>query len=178
MLRLFAGIALTTEIKRRLHEEVHEMGIPGRIIPDFNMHITIKFLGNCDESIAVKIEDILGRVARGHEPFKIKIGGFGAFPSLAKPRVAWIGVNEGGDLLSHLAQEANYRLKELFEPSKFSPHITVARYKKPENLKELASKYSRIEIGEMTVDKMTLFQSKLSSAGAEYSPYKEFLLKA
>lgn len=176
MRRLFIGIALSTEIRTTLQELAHKMDIPGRLTPANNMHITMKFLGNCDENIVAEVVDILGHVIPGHEPFKIKIQGFEAFPSIRRPRVAWFGVNNGSKSLVDLSKEVDYGLKELFEPSKFTPHITIARYKKPENLKKLSSEYCNIEIGEMTAEKLTLFQSELSPEGARYSAYKEFPL--
>lgn len=174
MPRLFIGLTLTSEIKRALHKTIHEMHVPGRLIPDRNMHLTIKFLGDCSDAMAEQTVEILSHVAPGHEPQEIKIAGFGAFPSLTRPRVAWMGVTQGREFLNHLAYEINYRLKYIFEPSKFSPHITVARFKKPENLKELARKCAEIEIGSMLVNKLTLLESKLSPAGAEYSVFQEF----
>lgn len=175
MPRLFVGISLSSDIKRALHKTAHEMKLPGRLVPERNMHLTIKFLGNCSDDVAEQTVEILSHVASGHKPQEIEVAGFGAFPSLARPRVAWIGIRRGADFLTHLAQETDYRLKYLFETSKFKPHITIARYKKPEDLKEIAKQHTEVEAGKMLVDKLTLFQSKLSSTGAEYSAYKEFL---
>lgn len=48
MPRLFVGVALPTGIKRKLHKAAHEIAVPGKLLPDRNMHITLKFLGNCE----------------------------------------------------------------------------------------------------------------------------------
>lgn len=174
MPRLFIGIALSDEIKRNLNKTAHEMQVPDRLIPDNNMHLTIKFLGNCSDDVAQQTVETLNHVVPGHKPHEIEVAGFGAFPSLARPKVAWFGVKTGGEFLKHLSQEIDYRLKDIFKTSKFTPHITIARFKKPENLKELAQKHPEVEIGRMLVDKLTLFESKLSPSGANYSAYKEF----
>lgn len=78
--------------------------------------------------------------------------------------------------MRHLAKEIDHRLKSLFKPSKFASHITVARFRKPENLKELTQTYADVAIGNMVVDKITLFESKISSTGAEYLVFNEWPL--
>ena len=55
-------------------------------------HLTLKFLGDIRPSSIPVINEALGRVGDGTDPFSLEIGGFGAFPTIRRPRVLWLGV--------------------------------------------------------------------------------------
>ena len=55
------------------------------------VHITLKFLGDVDESRIPSISAALDSILC--EPFEAKVGGLGAFPKPAKPQSALVGRN-------------------------------------------------------------------------------------
>ncbi|RLG58470.1 RNA 2',3'-cyclic phosphodiesterase [Candidatus Geothermarchaeota archaeon] len=66
--------------------------------------------------------------------FLLKAKGIGFFPNHKRPRVIYIGVDEGKEKVSELAQIIEGITSKLGFPRetrRFKPHITIARIKKP-----------------------------------------------
>jgi len=134
--RLFVGLPLPGEHRRelaRLLEDIKPLA-PGPCSwtrPD-NWHLTLKFLG---ETPAGRIDDVLRALSGvSWEAFPFRPGGGGFFPGPDRPRVAWVGVAEGGAACRDLARKVDHAVSGLgFEPESrpFAPHLTVARVKGP-----------------------------------------------
>ncbi len=147
-----------------------------------NIHLTLKFLGDVDpvdlESIGEAIEGATSR----HRSFSLCIGGVGAFPNLARPRVMWAGVKVGGERVSALAQDINLALNHCGFPldtKKFNPHLTIARLKGRIDLRPYTDQYrqyDRIDGAETTVNAISLIQSQLHPQGAIYSTLQSYSL--
>ncbi len=60
-----------------------------------NFHLTLKFLGDVEDRNINEISAALQKIAESQTPFSIEIGGIGAFPNLARPRVLWVGLKQG-----------------------------------------------------------------------------------
>ncbi len=57
-----------------------------------NLHLTLKFLGDVAAARVPSLTERL-RLAVAAEPaFTVRVGGVGAFPSLARPQALWVGV--------------------------------------------------------------------------------------
>lgn len=148
-----------------------------------NIHLTLKFLGDVNpediESIGKAVEEVASR----HYSFSLHIGGVGAFPNLARPRVIWAGVRVGVDHASALAQDINLALNRHgfpLETKKFNPHLTIGRLREKVDLKSYANqyrRYNRINGAEMTVDAISLIRSQLDFRGAIYSTLKSYSLR-
>lgn len=92
-------------------------------------HITLKFLGNVDRDRRPEIAKALDEVAGSTSPFGVAFERFGAFPSVRKPRVLWLGV-EATPELRCLKQDIELLLtKQGFERDGrgFHPHVTLGR---------------------------------------------------
>ena len=147
-----------------------------------NIHLTLKFLGDVDpedlESIGVAIEGVAIR----HRSFSLRIGGLGAFPNFARPRVLWAGAKVGGERVSALAQDINVALSYCgfsLETKKFNAHLTIARLKEQIDLRPYANQYrqyDRIDGAEMSVNAISLIQSQLHPTGAIYSTLESYSL--
>ncbi|HLC19080.1 MAG TPA: RNA 2',3'-cyclic phosphodiesterase, partial [Thermodesulfobacteriota bacterium] len=57
-----------------------------------NIHLTMKFLGEVEESRIDELSRELEAAARDTRPFTLSAGGVGGFPSLKSPRVLWVGL--------------------------------------------------------------------------------------
>ena len=75
-----------------------------------NIHLTLKFLGDVDPEDLESIGKAVEGVTKHHHSFSLHIGGVGAFPNLARPRVIWVGVKFGAERVSTLAQDINLAL--------------------------------------------------------------------
>lgn len=148
-----------------------------------NIHLTLKFLGDVDaenlESIGEEIEAAIGR----HHSFSLRIGGIGAFPNLARPRVIWAGVKVGSERVSALTQDIDLALSHCgfsLDAKKFNPHLTIARLKGRIDLRPYINQYrqyDRIDGAEMIVNAISLIQSQLHPKGAIYSTLQSYSLK-
>ena len=155
-----------------------QTGAPMKPVEDQNLHITLRFLGEIPSTL---IEDIHANVLSRlrFKKFSIKLAGVGAFPSTLRPRVIWVGVREGSDVLQALYKEIESGLRKLgFRPEReeFVPHITLARIKGSRNIDrvvKLLQEYSDFEIGEIVVEAVRLKQSILTPRGPIYRTLRE-----
>ena len=147
-----------------------------------NIHLTLKFLGDVDpEDLEFIGEAIEGAVIH-HRSFSLRIGGLGAFPNFARPRVLWTGVKVGGERVSALAQDINVALTDCgfsLDTKTFNPHLTIARLKARIDLRPFTNQYrqyDRIDGAEMSVNTISLIQSQLHPTGAIYSTLQSYSL--
>jgi len=138
-----------------------------------NIHLTLKFLGNVSASKLEEIKSSLTQVA--FPPFSLEIKGAGAFPSLKRMNVIWIGVGEGWSQVEVILEQIEKLLHQLGfsrETRDFSPHITVARVKSGRKRDEIAAFLGHLadeSFGTFPVEKVRLKQSILSPSGPRYS---------
>jgi len=121
------------------------------------------------------IEDVLGRVASSTHAFTADFGAFGAFPTIRKPRVIWLGV-EANAQLRCLKQDLEWGLADVgfeAETRAFHPHLTLGRA----DSKDGAGAFRGLDQmvadmsfgGEMNIRTIDLMRSQLSKNGASYS---------
>lgn len=140
-----------------------------------NFHLTLKFLGDVHSETIGAVSEAIENVAATQTPFSVEFGGIGAFPTLARPRVIWVGLRHGAATVSHLAKAVNLELKSLGFPmdNRFHPHLTLGRLRSPTNLQPLKSvfrKYDTIDGATVSVNEITVMQSQLHPNGAIYTP--------
>lgn len=97
-----------------------------RRTPPESWHITLAFLGTVDAAAVATIRAVITEVARRHEPMRLAAEGLGAFPSAARARVAWYGIDDGAGRLAALARDLAAGLG-LDGSMPFKAHITLAR---------------------------------------------------
>ncbi|MDE0482523.1 MAG: RNA 2',3'-cyclic phosphodiesterase [Candidatus Poribacteria bacterium] len=142
-----------------------------------NFHFTLKFLGDVEDRNINEISAALQKIAESQTPFSIEIGGIGAFPNLARPRVLWVGLKQGEVPITKLASAVNQELVKFgySNDTRFHPHLTLARLRNQVNLNSFISifkKFETIDGALLTVDKITLVKSELHPSGAVYIPLK------
>ena len=142
-----------------------------------NIHLTLKFLGNVSAPRLSEVKSSLQQVI--FSAFTAEIKGAGAFPNLNHMNVVWVGVNEGWSQVEQIYEQVEKLLSGLGfrrENRPFSPHITIARVRSGRKRDEVASFLQRLteeSFGVITVDKIRLKQSILSSSGPKYSTLLE-----
>jgi len=142
-----------------------------------NIHITLRFLGN----IPLSLVDEIYKIMQGLEfkPFNIHIKGLGAFPRINRPRVIWIGIEEGAEELKRIQKQLESGLRKIGirpEKEEFIPHITIARVRSGRNrdrLVKILVELSDVDIGFMTVNSIRLKQSILTPKGPIYKTLRE-----
>jgi 2'-5' RNA ligase len=150
------------------------------INPD-NIHITIVFLGDTEDTLIASIIRMLIEKCEKSGRFELIIKGTGVFKNLNDPRIIWTGIEKSEKLinLSELIQNGLTEIGIKTESRPFNPHLTMGRIKhlKPgNNLKELIGRYKEMEFQKVSVNEVILFESKLHSTGPEYIPIRKFVL--
>jgi len=185
-MRLFIALNLPEREKLRIHKAaapLREAGFPVRWLEPDHYHLTLKFLGDVRSEIAPIAEKVMDRVAGETRDFPLAVGGFGAFPTIRRPRVLWIGVDPT-PALRCLKQDlewglANHGFER--ETRAFHPHITLGRADEGEGagsfrgLDALAAKLSYS--GKVSVRSVDLMRSQLLRQGPRYSLLRESPLK-
>ena len=95
-------------------------------------HLTLKFLGDVEESHIADVSRAFRDSTQNASAFKLALGALGCFPSFEKPSVVWIGV--GGELsaLHALFEHIDTAVRPLLPDAKseqFRPHLTLGRIK-------------------------------------------------
>src|SRR5574337_1226656 len=95
-----------------------------------NLHITLKFLGQVEESHLGVIREAIAAAAAGCGPAHLVFQGLGAFPRPREARVVWIGLSHGAETLAALQTRIEVRLESLGfarEARPFTTHLTLGR---------------------------------------------------
>ena len=177
-MRTFIAIDLPASLKGKiisLQNELRPSIAGARWLNPRGIHFTLKFLGNTAENLIPSISAALEKICSAAEPFTIAIKGLGAFPTGKNPRVLWIGIRDNPQLpsLQGEIEEAISTLGFAPENRRFSPHITIARFKGHAYIPQEALSADR-EIGSFQAGEITFFQSILRPEGAEYLPLAVF----
>jgi 2'-5' RNA ligase len=163
-----------SEELEKFSKDIKASGANLKMVDLRNIHVTLKFLGDIEESLVPEVEKAMKDAVAGIPPFKARLLGTGAFPNIGRPTVIWAGL-EHAEPLEVMARRLEEGLVPLgFEPEKrkFSPHVTVARVKDGRNkleLTEALSFWEEGDFGQVPVDQLILKKSVLRPEGPEYS---------
>lgn len=174
-MRLFVAIDLDEGARRAiaaLQERVAEALGADRSIKTgdpAHMHLTLAFLGEIAEPEVPAVVDTLSiNIDLG--PFAVEFQGLGVFPPRGAPRVLWLGVGRGGSEIIQVERAVASRLERLGvtpERRPFHPHVTLVRWRTslPSDRQHGLAADPHAPVARVIVDHVTLYQSRLSSAG-------------
>jgi 2'-5' RNA ligase len=184
-MRLFVAIDLPTDLASEVAAAQERFGdAPGirRTDPE-GAHVTLKFLGEIDESRLETVETAVREAVddAGVDPFEATIGGFGVFPSLDYISVVWTGVRQGTTEMTRLHEHVEERAIDLgFDPEDhaFTPHVTLARMDDARGKETVQQVVREADptIGSFQVEDVRLKRSELTPDGPEYSTVAAFPL--
>jgi RNA 2',3'-cyclic 3'-phosphodiesterase len=137
--------------------------------PD-RMHLTLHFESHADD---VAEERFLAALAEpfAMPPFMLSFFGLGVFPAHGSPRVLWLAIRDGLVELRRLQQMLEERISggDIVKPQSFKPHLTLARFRdrvSRARFQEIAT--IPASGGPCRIDRVTLYESRLSAAGPRY----------
>ena len=186
-IRSFVAILLNDEVRAALAAEIARLRPIGpRVgwVAAPNLHLTLRFLGELPPDLLEQVKDALAEAVAGVAPFALHFHGLGAFPGMARPRVLWVGVAEGGPAAQALQARVEAALTRrgfAREERPFSPHLTLGRVREPRGLAELQqamARDARMDFGRLEVQSLSLMRSDLSPAGSRYTELASFPLTA
>ena len=183
-MRAFVGFFTTQRIYEgveRLKQDAKEV-VHGKWVEPQNLHITYQFLGDISRDKAIDVIKNLQMLAERLKPFSVQYKALGVFPDRRRPRILWIGVGRGANMLKRVSAEitrANKRVGINPEGKPFYPHVTVCRLKFVEHrpFRGILDRYKNFVFGEERVDRIALISSFLSSVGPAYTVVEEFYLR-
>ena len=147
--------------------------------PDL-VHITLRFLGELDPGDVTPLSREVAQEVAGQEPFEARLETLGSFPPRGRARVVWVGVGAGSEPMGGLADRVTAALARFGLPRDrrpFSPHVTLGRARRgPVSTAPLAA--LKVIPTPFPVERVTLFESRLSPRGPKYYPLARFDLGA
>lgn len=158
--------------KLRINADKHEMVV--KWVHGDNYHVTVSFLGNVHEDQIPTLQRLLDEVCKVHKPFDLKVEDVSAFASEHEARVLYLGVQnkrylgELKDALETALTEQKFLIKP--EQRTFVPHLTFARLKNPQSVKDMLSPFKRKSFGKLHVNEVILYESKLQGVFPTYLP--------
>jgi len=180
--RLFIGIGLPPECRRAIAgalSPLRDKEVPVSWIPERNLHLTLKFLGETPPGRVEELAGLMKEAAREIPPFGLRVEQAGGFPTLRSPRVLWIGIREPLELVRKLHENMENTLAAAGFPRDerpYHPHVTVGRVRgriAPGWGEAYVAAVSRLTIDTVSVNSYRLYESRLSPSGADYSVLSE-----
>jgi RNA 2',3'-cyclic 3'-phosphodiesterase len=168
MHRLFVAIRPPEEIRDLLIDTMDEG--PGLSwVPEDNLHLTLRFIGEVERPLANDVAAALGRIR--FEPFALRLKGIGKFEQ-RNGGALWAGVEPREPVAALAAKVERACVSAGLEPERraFHPHITLARWKRGNAgaVEAFVRRNSDLSSDPFGVDRFILFESKLSRHGAHY----------
>jgi 2'-5' RNA ligase len=182
MIRSFIALDLSPEILGRLDAIIQQMSqrLPDSIVrwtPARNIHLTLKFLGEVAERNLDGLFEIVRRAAEQQPVMQLRVSSLGAFPSLNRPRVLWVGV-QAPDELAALQRSIDIETARMGYPGEereFSPHLTLGRISRnasPEEARQAGSLLGSLQVGDLgicNIAQVHFYRSDLNPGGARYT---------
>jgi 2'-5' RNA ligase len=153
-----------------------------RWVAEHQLHTTLAFLGDIDDTELDNVCRTVSEAAAPFSPFEIRLEGLGVFPNPARARNLWVGLTgPGAETLCALQQkiaEALTRARFLSEVERFTPHVTLARFKERHGrgrpapqapVGDVLRQYQNWSGGSFDVTEVVTLASVLGPEGPSYS---------
>jgi 2'-5' RNA ligase len=179
--RLFAALEIPPEVRAEfaaLIREFRKLAPQVKWVRAENLHLTLKFIGEAETAKLDAIRAALAEASSSHA-LELTVQGLGFFPDDKRPRVLWAGIRAPIGL-AQLAVAVDASLASLGfarEQRPFAPHLTLARFagtRPPEPLLEAIQREATHAFGTWRATEFHLVESRLKSAGAEYTTLQSF----
>lgn len=174
MFRLFVAIRPPAPIRTFL---IDRMGgvIGARWQDDAQLHITLRFIGEVDRHRANDIADALDTIR--FTPFDIRLSGVGLFDRKGVVDALWAGV-EPRDPIAALHRKVDRACVSTGLPPEeraYLPHATMARFgRNGGDVDGFLAVHAGLASDSFTVDSFSLFESRLGTSGASYTPVADY----
>lgn len=135
-------------------------------------HLTLRFFGAMNSDQLPLLSSITKQIAASFQAIPALISRVGVFPEPKRARVIWMGFDaQAENKIKELAEELNHKLWESLkieaEEKSFTPHITIARLRKPK--KVVIENLHLPESIPTNLYRITIYKSTLTPRGPIYS---------
>lgn len=160
----------------------NELALPNtriNFVAPENLHLTMKFLGNIDESIIPELEKVTKKIS--FKNFEIELIGMGCLPSFSYINAIYVGITKGFEQLKSISKELNglsnqFNFKNETRP--FRAHLTIGRLKNVGDKNQLISiikSYEKHKFGNVSINNFKLKRSELTPDGPIYTTLFEVM---
>ncbi len=154
---------------------VSAMGI--KWVPEDNLHLTLKFLGEVDNVEIPRVCDVLEEVCEPLDPFPLVFTGAGFLPDQDRARILTVSIDDPTHTLANVVRQLEDRYADMGfkrEPRDYVPHLTLGRARSGSRRlsQQAIDRWARHEsdpLGEMTVDSVQVIGSFLEKRGPTYN---------
>lgn len=161
--------AVLSDLSRELAAGVADKAV--RWVKPEAVHLTLRFLGETAVNHLPALTAGLDRIAAAKAPFPLRLGPLGCFPNPRRPRVIWIGLEDGVAQATQLKQAIDTMLVPLgweAESRPFQPHLTLGRVKEGRGLLPLP--WGELPAAAVwPAESVQLIESQLRPSGAVYT---------
>lgn len=170
------------EMMKKLKIFSDKRSYPIKWVPPENFHLSLHLLENLEEKELNLIENKVAKLAKKTPKFQIEVKNTGAFPSVEKGRVLWLGIRESRDLMN-FQREIQDLCEELLPEKKiefshaYRPHISLGRLRSTKHLGSLLQPFLRKQFGKKEISEICLFESVLQNRMPVYKKLTSFPLK-
>lgn len=174
MQRVFIGIPVDGRSQRLINSllmPVKDSRTDVRWVPESNRHLTLAFMGDIQETRVDSLVRVFDETYQ-HEPrFQYRLSALARFPDTRGRIIALTGRVAGPLVdLFQLTRELLDKNEIEFDQKKFRPHITLARIRKPGQVKTSIDQKTDIILD---INSVVLYESTTGKAGVVYSRLKE-----
>lgn len=151
--------------------------MPIRWVAESRIHLTLAFLGDVPRAWIPGVRGALERAVDERPSLELGLGELGAFPSVHKPRVLWIGlVGDLGQLaaLQHAIARELRAIEVTFDDRPFEPHLTLGRLRHdapsggPSAIADRLRRPTRVPDARFVGDRVELVSSTLGQGPPRY----------
>jgi 2'-5' RNA ligase len=174
-MRLFVGVPIVGDAGREivaLLGRLRERHWPVRWVHDEGSHLTLKFYGEVAPERLDVIAESVRLASRCTPALPLRLDALGAFPSLSRPRVLWVGLDAPPELgqLQERLEQAGEAIGFPPEGAPFRPHVTLGRVREGQRfprggLDEFQGSYEHAAV---VADRLVLYESVLTNQGPRY----------
>jgi 2'-5' RNA ligase len=184
--RTFVAIDLSPAVRRQAQTLIHELAARTTAVKWVSaeqLHVTVKFLGDVDDTELYQVCQAVDRAVAELEPFEVICRGIGAFPHFHRPRTLWIGLEDPGHHIAQVQQRVEAEFAALGFPREVRPfhaHVTIGRvdlrHRRLSRLTDGLDQYADRQWGSFPVKQCTVYTSELTPSGPIYTPISRPML--
>jgi len=184
MKRTFIGVKI--EIDENFKEAIYSLRANLedeniRWIEYDNLHITLAFIGDTEETSIINVMTMLQSKPSGFGKIGFALNGFGVFRNLKDPRIIFADIENPERLLEvfNIIKAGLEDLEIKIEERDFKPHLTIGRIKHLKdriNLQETLQQFINRRFQDVTVSEIVYYESILLASGPLYRPISKVML--
>jgi 2'-5' RNA ligase len=165
---------IQSHLSEKLSDKVEHL----RSTPEENLHITLLFIGNCNESIITKITEKVKAKIQQIPVFELIPQSLTLGPPGESSSQIWLTFKDNPSF-SSLQNILFTAIKDICDINSPKPiiHSTLMKFLTTNTIDSHIDVSSELEVSPLTVRSIVLFGSKLQKDGSKYTPLYSFDLK-